>query len=76
MIRMEKNVFFLIDHTRHFDELQAVSLNETLVVERLQTDHQFAKSNNFHWVFSFYKSSQGFIQIITKHDEGFSFALT
>ena len=35
-------------------ELQAVSLNETLVVERLQTDHQFAKSNNFHWLFSFY----------------------
>ena len=35
-------------------ELQAVSLNETLVVERLQTDHQFAKSNDFHWLFSFY----------------------
>ena len=34
-------------------ELQAVSLNETLVVERLQTDHQFAKSNDFHWLFSF-----------------------
>ena len=29
-------------------ELQAVSLNETLIVERLQTDHQFAKSNDFH----------------------------
>ena len=35
-------------------ELQAVSLNETLVVERLQTNHQFAKSNDFHWLFSFY----------------------
>ena len=34
-------------------ELQAVSLNETLVVERLQTDHQLAKSNNFHCSISF-----------------------
>ena len=34
-------------------ELQAVSLNETLVVEGLQTNHQFAKSNDFHWLFSF-----------------------
>ena len=34
-------------------ELQAVGLNETLVVEGLQTDHQFAKSNDFHWLFSF-----------------------
>ena len=34
-------------------ELQAVSLNETLVVEGLQTDHQFAKSNDSHWLFSF-----------------------
>ena len=30
-------------------ELQAVSLNETLIVEGLQTDHQLAKSNNSHW---------------------------
>ena len=35
-------------------ELQAVSLNKALIVERLQTDHQFAKSNDFHWLFSFY----------------------
>ena len=30
-------------------ELQVVGLNKTLVVEGLQTDHQFAKSNNSHW---------------------------
>ena len=29
-------------------ELQVVGLNKALVVERLQTDHQFAKSNDFH----------------------------
>ena len=29
-------------------ELQAVSLDKALVVERLQTNHQFAKSNDFH----------------------------
>ena len=29
-------------------ELQVVGLNEALIVERLQTDHQFAKSNDFH----------------------------
>ena len=29
-------------------ELQIVGLNEALIVERLQTDHQFAKSNDFH----------------------------
>ena len=35
-------------------ELQTVSLDKALIVERLQTDHQFAKSNDFHWLFSFY----------------------
>ncbi len=29
-------------------ELQVVGLNKALIVERLQTDHQFAKSNDFH----------------------------
>ena len=34
-------------------ELQVVGLNEALIVERLQTDHQLAKSNNFHCSISF-----------------------
>ena len=34
-------------------ELQAVGLNETLVVEGLQTNHQLAKGNDFHSVSPF-----------------------
>src|SRR5699024_7016720 len=30
-------------------EFQVGSLHEALIVERLQTDHQFAKGNYFHW---------------------------